>query len=312
MLKKSLSIFLIAAATIFSTSAFAQKSPVQVTYGVKSDKTVVFEFDKEDPGTYTVSMNFTRLSNSNDREKQQLSVKGYAGPLLTLRPENKENAIGFTYSYSYIRGKLKPKYDPQFVYLLPYKAGTSVRATEAYFFNAKYFGSTTPEDWKYYRFYARQQDSVTAIRKGIVVEVKNDVDDLSADYSYSSKSNKITIEHADGTLANYSGFKRGSISVKLGQVVFPGDALGLNSPQNGEKWWGIALSVTYLKSTDFEGNRKQGLKDSKSLYGFVFPYFCTKENASGQLVDKNEYIAAQTTEIVKKELSKKELKQNIR
>jgi hypothetical protein len=289
---------------------FAQDSPIKVSYKVNANKDVDFNYEKTDPGSFTVVLNFKSFSNTNIHQ-QEFTVKNYSGNLLTLTPLNKEQNIGFSFTSSAIRGKLNPELDADFVYLLPAKTGTRIKVLEARFFSAKYFGATTPDDWKTYYFIYQNEDTVTAIRKGIVVSIKEEAQESenSSEIAYTNKTNSIMIEHADGTLARYNGFKKESISVKPGQTVFPGSRLGLNSKSNANNKYGISLAITYLKSTDFDGRRAQNLKNSKSLYGFVTPHFHTSENASHILVAQQEYTAATTPAIIQKELSKKELKQ---
>ncbi len=132
---------------------------------------------------------------------------------------------------------------------MPNGKGRKVRALESTFFNATYFGSTTPDDWKAYRFFTQEADTVTAIRKGIVVNVSD---------------------------------------------LYDGD----NS---------ISLIVTYLKSAEIAAAKKN-LKETKSLYGFITPYFCTLENVNGILTSQQYYTSTITTEIIQKEMSKKEIK----
>jgi hypothetical protein len=290
-------------------TANAQDAPVKVNYVVASNKSVDFNFEKADLGTYTVVLTFTNLTNTYNTGRQEYEAKGYSGRLTTLTPSNKEQSVGFSYSYSYIRGKFQPKYDPNFVYLLPYKNGSKVKATESAFVNATYFGSTTPDDWKVYRFYTDNEDTVTAVRKGMVVAIKDLYETADGGVAYTSSVNELIIEHADGTLATYRGFKKGSFRVQVGQTVFPGTALGINSKSSGSGRPNIGLLITYLKSVDFEGGRNQNIKSSKSLYGFITPKFCTASNPAAILVAQQDYVSANTTEIIRKEFTKKELKQ---
>jgi len=279
----------------------AQEQQMNITYIVNTDKSVDFKYEKPDPGAYTVILKFNNLTNATGQSEQLFNIKGYSGSFLTLRPQNKEQGIGFSYRYSYIRGKLKPKYNADFIYLLPCKKGSKVTATETVWVGSKYFGKTAPEDWKAYRFYTKNEDTVTAIRKGIVVDILDSYDvEKTNGVEFTSNANKIVIEHPDGTLATYTDFKKGSMMVKIGQTVFPETALGINSKANGHDRFNISLSIIYLKSEDLES--------SKSLYGFVSPHFDTSESGNTVLVTQKEYTALDTPEIIGKELSKKELK----
>lgn len=304
--KSKLALLLLTSISYFSTNA--QESTLKVSHRVNSDKSIDFDYEKTDPGTYTVLMKFNELSNSSTNRDLQITAKYYSGRLTSLRPDNKDLGIGFSYSTTYIRGKLNPKYNPNFLYLLPYKKNTKVKASESYYVNSVYFGSTEPEDWKAYRFFSVNQDTVTAIRKGIVVELKDLYDtDESGGITYTSKTNDLIIEHTDGTLAVYRGFKKGSISLKIGQTVLPGAPLGINTRSNGNKLYGISIMVYYLKSADFESAKNKNLSNTKSLYGFITPHFSTTENADVILVPNQEYTSSGNYEVFKKELSKKEM-----
>jgi len=288
----------------------AQGAKIKVSTRVNSDNSVSFNFEKLDPGTFTLQLNLTGLSNSISQTEQTFNLKNYQGNFLTLKPQIKEQGIGYGYSYSFIRGKLKPKYDPGFIYLLPHKLGTKVQMAEASFLGAQYFGDKTPDDWKCYIFYTKQEDSVTAVRKGVVVQINDEYDaKLDEGVAYTSKTNELMIEHGDGTIAVYGGLKRGSLGVKVGQTVLPGAALGSNAQNRSPMLYSITLHLIYLKSNDIEASRNQNLKNSKSFYGFVTPHFFTEGNPDLVLSPKEEYTAAATPELVKKELTKKELKQ---
>jgi len=286
-------------------TANAQQKELTISSKVNNDKSVTLTAEKSSPGSYTVVLNFKSLTNSDNLNQPAFKIKYETDNFLTLRPNNKDQGIGYSYSYSYIRGELNPKYNAQFLYTLPYANGKKVRVAESGFMNAAYFGSTTPADWKAYRFYTEQADTVIAIRKGIVVKAADLFDQDNKEVEFTSKVNEVMIEHADGTLASYKGFRKGLL-VKEGQTVFPGTALGLSHMQNER--YGISIIITYLKSADFESVRNQGIKDRKSLYGFITPFFCTVESANDILTTQKYYTPLITPEIIQKEMTKKEIK----
>lgn len=285
----------------------AQDSPIKVSSKVNTDRSVEISFEKPDPGTYTVLINFRDLTNADGSNEQDFTIKGYSGNILTLKPRNADQGIGYSYTSTYIRGKFEPKYDANFIYALPYKSGAKIMVAEAGFVGAKYFGNTTPADWKVYNFYSKLQDTVTAVRKGVVVDIKDSYEtEISGDLAYSSRSNSMIIEHADGTLANYKGFKKGSFVVEVGQTVFPGSALGLNTKTNPKSDFHVSLMLSYLKSKEIDRNRT--LQNSKSVYGFITPRFSTLEDPNVILEARKTYTASLPVEVLKKELTKKELK----
>lgn len=288
------------------TTINAQEDKLTVNTKTNEDKSVSFTAEFKSPGTYTVILNFKELSNSNNVGDNTYKVKYSGQSFLTLKPSNKDQGIGYSFSYSYIRGELNPKYDKEFIYTLPYTNGKKVRVGESSFVNATYFGTTTPPDWKVYRFFTSQSDTVTAIRKGIVVSIKDIYDmDESGKQTYTSQVNEVIIEHADGSLATYRGFRKG-LYVKLAQVVFPGSPIGLSSNNSGNGQFNISLMLTYLKSVDFA--KKQEIKESKSMYGFITPYFYNLVNGKEILINNQNYFVVNSPVILQKEMTKKELK----
>jgi hypothetical protein len=285
----------------------AQENVIKVTTNINTDNSVSFTADKTVPGTYTIILKFKAISNCNDFPNENYTVNDTRYNFLNLKPSNKGLGIGFSYTSAYIRGELNPRYNPNFVYLLPYQKGVKVKVTEAGFLNATYFGSETPPDWKVYRFFTDKADTVTVARKGIVVSILDTYEENSQDLAFTTKVNQIEIEHEDGTLARYRGFKKG-IFVKVGQKVLPAEPLGISSKISSNGLYNVSLMLTYLKSVDYESVRNKSLKGSKSLYGFITPYFCTVENTNLILQNKTQYTAIAPIEIVKKELSKKEIK----
>lgn len=301
------SIITLSLICLFAVNANAQEGKLKVTQTNNPDRSVRFNFEKTDPGAHTLVLNFKELSNSSGSETQSFNVTGYGGSFLTLNPINKNQGIGLSYSYRYFRGKFKPKYNADFVYLLPYDNDVQVKASESSFVGATYFGNTTPEDWKVYRFYTKDEETVTAARKGVVVEIVDEFESDNGNAHYTSKTNHLIIEHADGTLATYRGLKKGSFEVKLGQTVFPGTKLAKNSKYGTKDQFNISLMISYLKDKD-AGTGKQTVATAKSYYGFVTPKFFTAENQNVVLENGGFYTVAQSKEIIQKEFTKRELK----
>lgn len=284
----------------------AQEAAVKLSSKRLDDKSVEINYEKTDPGSMTVQLKFRSLENSNSN-RSVFTAEGYAGVLTILKPVNRDQNISYSYVSRAIRGKLNPKVDRDFVYMLPYPNGTEVNVGEANFVGAKYFGNTEPSDWKVYQFSTATEQPVLAVRKGIVVEVMNAFDDSELDgASYTSKNNRIIVEHTDGTIATYGNLKREGISVKVGDLVFPGQEIARNL-NRGEKSFRIIFSVTYLKSGDLYQNQDRNITNSESYYGWITPNFLT--SAGLQVLKRNEkYQSAISDEIITHEMSKRELR----
>ena len=301
-------ILIIFIALLLLQKASAQDQTLQLSSKRLENRNVEISYEKSKPGDYTVAIKFNNLTNTSQSAEAVFSVNGSSGILLTLNPTDKNQSINYSYSYRYIKGKLNPKFKENFCYILPYKIGTKVRAVEMGYVNEKYFGAEKPTDWKSYSFYTKQQDTVTAIRKGLVVEIVDKFDDThSGSVAYTSEKNYLIVEHDDGTLLRYSGFKRGSIVVQLGEDVLPGSVLGINTPtQNAD--YSISLLLYYLNSVNFESLEGQTLSNPKSLNKILTPKFTFDGTTCDVVENRKEYTAFNNEEIITKELSKKELK----
>lgn len=286
-------------------NGYAQERQMEITVERKSDNSIDFIYQKTDPGYFTVVFKFSELTNAREPQSTY-DFDGYSGSIMTLTPIDKARGIGYRYSTRYIRGKFKPKVNKEFCYTLPYSPGTKCNVSEAGFANEAYFGAERPDDWKSYFFYTDQQESVTAIRKGSVVNIVDQYDD-EANVAFTTKKNSVIVEQNDGTLVRYLGLKKGSIKVKVGDILFPNDVIGLNAP-SAQKYFGVSVFIYYLSSVDFESLKSQTLSTPKSLYSIVTPKFITANNTCGILENKKSYESFSNEEIITKEMNKKELK----
>ena len=159
-MKKLLICFILIANVVI---ALAQERVLELNATRKEDNSVEISYQKYKPGSYTVVLKFSNLTNASVSNENAYTANNTNGTIVTLRPQNKNEPIGYSYSYQYIRGELKPKINPKFEYLLPYKTGTNMFVQEAYFANSKYFGSQQPEDWKCYFFITKRTDMNTLV-----------------------------------------------------------------------------------------------------------------------------------------------------
>lgn len=289
----------------FLLTSHAQERKLELSSERKSDKSVEISYKKADPGYYTVVLNFSELTNSS-RPQETISVNATAGSLLTLKPTDPNQHIGYRYGYRYIRGKFKPRLTADFCYLFPYTAGIKCEVVEAGYANQRYFGAEKPADWKSYFFYTDKEEVVTAIRKGIVVEIVDEFETIE-NIEFTTRQNAVIVEHEDGSLVRYLGFKKGSLQVKPGDIVLPNSPLGFNTFRSKNRY-GISIFMYYLSSLDFESLQGQTLTKQKSLYSIITPRFAIDNTSCILLENRKTYTAFSSKEIIMKEMSKREIK----
>lgn len=288
----------------------SQNKNITINFKRNSDNSIDFYYEKKIPGSFYVSIEFTTLTNSY-RKKHSNVVKHSSGRLFKLKPINKEQPINFSYKYSYTRGIPNSKVDHLFTYSLPFKKGKKIKVLESSNLNQTFFGSKKPSKWKSYVIDRTYADMVYSMRKGLVVKVIDEFkSDTSGQYDYKSNMNSILVEHSDGTFASYKGFKKGSIFVKPGQMVYPQSQLGTLGIFN-DSIYRLYFNIHYLINNDLNSKGKVTLKEQKSNNEFLTPYFYTN-NGAEQLKDKNDYLISINETILFQEFSKREKKKYLK
>ena len=295
----------------FSTNSQAQDRVIEITTVKNENNTVDFFYKKNKPGSYTLKLEFNMLSNTNNSAEFEEVLENSSGKLFTLRPTNPAAGIGFGFKYISTMGNSRVRVDSLFHYILPFKKGEKVMVYESSNLNEKYFGSEKIESWRSYSTTSKTMDSIFAMRKGIVVAIKNEFEnDTITKMIYTSKTNTIQIEHEDGTYALYKGFKKNSFKVKLGEVVYPNTLLGTLDKFNNQNYI-LHFTIYYLNKDLSFNTTKQTLKTAKSPFGYLKPYFYTQEGLI-QIVPRNTYTVDFSEDHLTKEMSKKEIKQRLK
>lgn len=290
----------------FSYNLISQEKNIEITYKRNEDKSVDINYKKRLPGSYYLKLEFTLLKNCYQSTFKGV-IKNNSGNITRLRPINKNEHINFSYKYTTIIGNPNSKVDSLFKYVLPFKKGKKVTIDEATNLGEKYFGSERPVNWKSYIVYSESPDTICNIRKGIVVKITDKYEsDTLLEKSYTSQRNRIIIEHADGTYASYTGFKKNSIFAKLGQTVYPQTKLGIIDIFNTGKYR-LSIAIYHLIDSNLKNPEKQNLKNKKNRYAFLTPYFIT-ENGTEKLKARKEYTAISNEKILFKEFTKREMK----
>lgn len=299
MPKHNHSVLILCLFIFFSWISFAQKDELKITYKKNTDKSVDFLYTKNSPGSLYLRLKFTKSENFDDPKFRSV-IDSYSGFLFTIDPLDKNKPISFNYKINTIRGIPNPKVDSSFAYVLPFKAGDSLTIRDSKNFKEKYIGKEKPETWRSFAIYRKEGDTVRSIRKGVVVNIGNKYDsDTTVKKEFSTKANRVIIEHSDGTLAYYFGFKKNSFLVKEGQTVYPQTPLGTLGLFNENEF----VLVFYINYLTIE---KKGSK-AKISRTYVNPYFYTP-NGDIQLENKKEYKVDFDESVFLKEFTKRERK----
>ena len=287
----------------------AQNQAIKVTCERNGLKGYNFSYTKNTEGSYEV---FVKINDANNLSQTEFKgvINGYSGYLFSVNLIERDKNFGFsTYSTSYLRGVPNPAIDTSFVYALPFRKGSPLSVSNLTDLREKFFGETPTRKMKAFEFSSLDRDTACAIRKGVVVSVIDTYEmDTTIGKSYTSRVNSILIEHPDGTLASYSGFKKGCIFVKEGQTVFPFTPLGMLAHYDISRKYQLRLGVSFLAETNNDPqNDNTNTKKNKRYYENINPYFLTDKGVC-HLQGGKKYSAALSDFVLEHEMTKKELK----
>lgn len=289
----------------FNTTIFAQQHAITIKSERNQDNSIDFYYEKSVPGSYTISVELTNLINAFNSNFEGV-VNSSSGKLFKITPIDKNKGISFTSSYTYVNGKINPKVDSLFVYTLPFQKGKIISVYESNHLYHDIFNAELPKNWKAYQFKTSTADTVFAARKGMVINI---VDHFQTDTIsfYTTKKNYITIEHADGSFATYTGFAHKKVLVKLGQTIYPQSPIGVIKEFFKPMPNDFSMMVYYMSKEKSKKNSKDSNHKLKFNHIFITPYFFTDKGAI-QLEHFEKYQVAIDQNLLIKELSKSEKK----
>ena len=288
--------------------SFGQTNIIDVDYVINNDNSVSFNYKKNVVGSYLVILEFSNLSNTRAQRRVSKILKNNSGSLfLKLKPINDENSIGFQYRTMYFKGSVNSKVNEDYPYILPFNKGDKITPRDLYSIENRYLNEEVPEGWKSYSFTFNEKKEVKAIRKGIVIEIKNTyTPDYSIEASFYSEQNSISIEHIDGTVATYKGFDKNTIQLKEGETVYPQTTLGQLVKYDKRDIYRLYLTLYSYTTKD---NISLFSLNSSDDYGITYltPKFYVR-NSQEILKDNIPYIVDFDEKTQFREMRKKEIK----
>ncbi|MDP4204035.1 MAG: hypothetical protein Q8861_15240 [Bacteroidota bacterium] len=285
----------------------AQIKDINIIYKYSTiDKNFIFSYEKQIPGTYMIYVKFNQLENAFDPHFSD-AIDSNIGTLFTLKPIDSNHPIRFSYQFSYIMGTTFSKADSMFIYTLPFKQGREVKPNEMSYLWKQYMNKVPPKNWKSFMFLSNKADTVCAARKGIVIKVDVGKDPDSLITQYHSNANTILVQHADGTLADYTGFAKNGNFVKEGDTVYPQTPLGILGYYDAQKNYQLRFSVFHLSGERPQFKENRTLQNMQCYYEYINPFFMTGEGITRLNNGKKYATVANETAIIA-EMTKREKK----
>ena len=303
MSKSTMLVFLVFFLFSIPNDALSQNKKIVVTPIRNSDNSVDFKYIKNEVGNYFVQLELENVQNSVETTNvYTINLSANSGTLFKLTPIDKSKMILFSYNLSFRAGVLKPKVDSLITYALPFRENKKVTIYEIKRLDVR------QDFWKSYFVYSKTKDTIYAMRKGVVVDIRKlttTTSDNANEQPTIVYRTEVIVQHADGTNASYSGLDENSLFVKLGQTIYPQTRVGImDDMTNAKKSHDFRFNVYYFSNDETDTTNG---KKSRIVERSITPSFLT-ENGKQKLDNKKDYIVKYDDAIVFQEMNKEEKK----
>lgn len=248
---------------------------------------------------YTIQIEFLKLENLASPDGRLIYAVATPGKsnLVKLYSEYVNVQTSFQYNTKLYKGDYLQSSQDLPAYLIPVEENTILSMRPL---TVEIPQNTSIQDGLPYTgvgFYFEKPAVICAPRKGIVSEIKMDIEKASSGPSDFNSENYLEIYHQDGTFSRLSGLNAGSAKVAVGDMVFPGQAIAESSalPEQTEH------HVKMIQSRWEMGER------GMAWMNFPVNIFADqKEVQSDQALE--EVKSSHPNDLISKEMDKKELK----
>lgn len=255
---------------------------------------------------YTIEVFFQEITNLKFRIQNpyKTDVRPGRNFLFTLEVENPNYSSNFNYNYKYFKGCTSPQIDKNFNYLLPVATG---KTTEP--FKLEYFAINTrdpePKDFYALGFKVKEGDTIFAVRRGVVCEMRDSTNLRLSGYSYTSDENYIEIFHKDCSFGRYQVLKKSL--VRIGQEIEAGDPIAIAGGDKYTSGSHMRFLVYYNDEYEYPIKNNDGTYVKGNL-AYVPLVFCTKEGTNTGLIYGIQYTCTKPDSIITQEMTKQQLK----
>lgn len=282
---------------------------IAITYDRDGLGQYVFTCHNNSFSNYVVELSFPNLENlrSDVPVPYRMDVPPGTRRMLSLSIVTKGSPVHFSHRFRYFKGCLSDKaVDTAYTYLLPVPPGRETHIYELTYLASEYGNQPEPKGWYALSLHVQSGDTIYAARRGRVTEVRDTASLKDSGYTYARGDNYVEISHNDCTFGRYTAFRDSSIFVQPGDYVEAGQPIGI---AGGERYAGgsqIRFSVYYHLEQEI---KVEGDEKTKTVYlAYIPTHFWVKGQGSIRLTNHSKYISEHPTDLITKEMDKKEKK----
>lgn len=294
-------------AALTAATLAAQSPNVVVSMATTADNTLQFNAAVTGCGTFTIQLQIKNAvnakSNPDNRHAEAEAEAGIllttdkSGMIYTLEAENPAQPATADFTWVWIQGDIFATPNLGFIYRLPIATGHDTQVTSLVPAKVGMMRDNTA-NFTMWQLSMGSGDPVFAIRKGIVIRVDRP-DPQSLPEGTPDGNTVVVVEHADGTQAIYSCLQDNSVTLAVGDTVYPDTQIASAGViDNGES--GIRLGLYHFTPNRNTLTHPQMISQTD----FINPLFLTADG--NMLLTDNKTVTAKATKrVVEAERAKK-------
>lgn len=290
-------------AALAAATLAAQSPNVVVSTATTADNALQFNAAVTGCGTFTIQLQIKNVVNAKSNPDNRNAEAGIllttnkSGTIYTLEPKDSAQPATADFTWAWIQGDIFATPNLGFIYRLPIAAGHDTQVTSLVPAKVGMMRDNTA-NFTMWQLSMESGDPVFAIRKGIVIRV-DCPDTQSLPEGTPDGNTVVVVEHADGTQAIYSCLQDNSVTLALGDTVYPDTQIASAGViDNGES--GIRLGLYHFTPNRNTLTHPQMMSQTD----FINPLFLTADG--NMLLTDNKTVTAKVTKrVVEAERAKK-------
>lgn len=209
---------------VFLISSIQLSAQVEIVAEQDHERNLTLIAFNKEKIPYTIQIEFLKLENLESLKGNIILATADPGKtdLVKLQSIYSNEKTGFQYNTKLFKGNFQETIPSNLPYLIPGEADQTVKISPL---SVQYSHPSKKDSYTGVGFYFEEETSIVSPRKGIVSEMKMDLEANTSGPSNFDSENYIEIYHEDGTFSRLSGLKKNSETVAVGELVYPGQVI---------------------------------------------------------------------------------------
>lgn len=281
---------------VFLLSSIQLSAQVEVVAEQDQERNLTLIAFNKEKIPYTIQIEFLKLENLKSLKGNIILATAEPGKtnLVNLQSIYSNERTGFQYNTKLFKGNYRETFQSNLSYLIPGEADQRVKMSPL---SVQYNDPSKKDPYTGVGFYFEQEVSIVSPRKGIISEMKMDLDPNTSGPSNFDSENYVEIYHEDGTFTRLSGLKKSSETVSVGDLVYPSQVIAISGLD-------VNQSKQHVKMVQ---SRWEFGENGMTWVNFPVNLFTEEGSITSSEEISNTFIS-HPLDLITQEMNKKELK----